>query len=87
MDEARTGVCNIHTPAPMWESPALSAPRISWSVTTGSRADDEFECEIRELSAPGGWRIRGIGLEVSDSAAVIEYQSSKGVVERQAEKG
>ena len=36
-----------------------------------------------EIDLPGGSRIRGKVLEVSDSAVVVEYQSASGTVERQ----
>jgi hypothetical protein len=36
-----------------------------------------------EIDLPDGSRIRGIVLELTDSAAVIEYQSAGGAFERQ----
>ena len=36
-----------------------------------------------EIALPDGSRVRGMVLEVSDLAAVVEYRSASGVVERQ----
>ena len=36
-----------------------------------------------EIALPDGSRVRGMVMEVFDSAAVVEYRSASGVVERQ----
>ena len=57
---------------------ATSRPTVSPAAALGLEVGRPIEIDL-----PDGSRIRGIVLEVSDSAAVIEYQSSHGVAERQ----
>jgi len=57
---------------------ATSRPTVSPAAALGLEVGRPIEFDL-----PDGSRIRGIVFEVSDSAAVIEYQSSHGVAERQ----